>query len=92
MKCEIQCLDEEEDVDVNDETVNFAYHEDPLNSCDIVDELQILRLRVSQLQVELDSAKMFAATSLFHLENIKVKEGLVKFYMGFSDYDTLLAF
>ena len=52
----------------------------------------MLRLRVSQLQVELDSARKFATASLFRLENIKVKEELVKFYTGFSDYATLLAF
>ena len=91
LKGEIQCSDDE-DVSVNDETVDFADHEDPLNSCDIVNELQMLRLRVSQLQVELDSARKFATASLFRLENIKAKEELVKFYTGFSDYATLLAF
>ena len=54
LKGGIQCSDDE-DVGVNDETVDFSNHEDPLNSCDIVDELQMLRLRVSQLQVELES-------------------------------------
>ena len=91
LKGEIQCSDDE-DVGVNDETVDFADQEDPLNSCDIVNELQMLRLRVSQLQVELDSARKFATASLFRLENIKAKEELVKFYTGFSDYATLLAF
>lgn len=51
----------------------------------------MLRLRVSQLQAELDSAKKFAAKSLFRLGNIKEKEELVKFYTGFPDYATLLA-
>ena len=67
LKSEIQCSDDE-DVGVNDETVD---HENPLDSCDIVDELQMLRLRISQLQVELDSAKNFVSKSLFSLENIK---------------------
>ena len=71
---------DEEVVGVNDD---FTDYEDPLNSCDIADELQMLKLRVNQLQAELDSTKKSLAKSLFCLENIKENEELVKFYTGF---------
>ena len=66
LKSGIQRSDEEV-VGVNND---FADYEDPLNSCDIVDELQMLRLRVTQLQAELDSTKKSLAKSLLHLESI----------------------
>ena len=51
-----------------------------------------LKLQVSQLQGELEEARNSATRSLFRLENIKDKNELVRFYTGFPDYGTLLAF
>ena len=51
-----------------------------------------LKLQVSHLQGELEEARNAAAGSLFRLENIKDKKELVRYYTGFSDYVTLLAF
>ena len=51
-----------------------------------------LKLQVSQLQGELEEARNCATCSLFRLENIKDKNELVRFYTGFPDYGTLLAF
>ena len=48
----------------------------------------MLRLKVSQLEAELDSTKNSAAKSLFCLD----KGELVKVYTGLPDYATLLAF
>jgi len=91
LKSRTQSTDEEI-VGVNDETVDSTDYEAPLNSCNIVDELQMLRQRVSQLQAEIDSIKKSAEKSLFRLENIKEKDDLVKFYTGFPDYVTLFTF
>ena len=38
------------------------------------------------------SSQKSTARSPFHLENIKEKEELIKFYTGFQDYATLFAF
>ena len=51
-----------------------------------------LKLQVSNLQNELEEARNAAARSLFRLDNIKEKSDLVRYYTGFSDYVTLLAF
>ena len=83
---------DEEIFGVNDENVDFTDYEKTLNSCYIVNELQMLRQRVSQLEAELDSIKKSAEKSPFHLENIKEKDELVKFYTGFPDYVTLFTF
>ena len=91
LKSRTQSIDEE-NVGVNDENVDFTGYEKTLNSCDIVDELQMLRQRVSQLEAELDFIKKSAKKSLFHLENTKEKDELVKFYTGFPDYATLFTF
>jgi len=51
-----------------------------------------LKLQVSQLQDELKEARLSATLTLFRLENIKDKNEQVRYYTGFPDYPTLLAF
>ena len=55
-------------------------------------QIRSLKLQVAQLQSELKEASKSAACALFRLENIKDKDELVRFYTGFPDYITLLAF
>jgi len=72
----------------NAKTVDFPAYANPLNSYDIINELEMLRQRVSQLKLE--STKTLAAKiTLFRLESIKEKEEFVKFYTGFPDYAVL---
>ncbi|XP_065901947.1 uncharacterized protein [Dysidea avara] len=52
---------------------------------DLRKEILELKLKLSETQNKLDRA-------LFRLENVKDDDGLVKFYTGFSDYETLMAF
>ena len=71
------------------------YNNDHFVESDVRDpeaEIQRLKLQVSQLQGELKEARNSAARSMFCLENIKDKDELVRFYTGFPDYVTLLAF
>ena len=63
-----------------------------LQSHSLLNELEVLRQKVSQLQADLDLAKESTSTSLFRLKNIEENDELVKFYTGFPDYATLLAF
>ena len=75
------------------------YNSDHLVQSNIKDpevEIQRLKLLVSQLKLQVSQlqseARDSATCSLFQLENIKDKNELVRFYTGFSDYETLLAF
>ena len=67
-------------------------HVDSLQSHSILNELEVLRQKVSQLQADLDLAKESTSKSLFRLKNIEENDELIKFYTGFPDYATLLAF
>lgn len=72
-----------------DECVDPSFNSTP---CSPTKELAVLRQQVLQLQGTLAEANDTFSKSLFRLENIKEKEELVKFYTGFQDYATLLAF
>lgn len=52
---------------------------------DLQKEILELKIRLSEAQSKIDKL-------LFRLENIKHDNGLVKFYTGFTDYETLIAF
>jgi len=63
---------------------------DCFESVGLMDEVD--HLRKTQLEAELELAKDSAAKSLFRLENTKDNDEDVKYYTGFPDYNTLLAF
>lgn len=65
---------------------------DPSSPCSPTKELAALRQQVLQLQSDLSEANNTISKSVFCLKNIKEKEELIKFYTGFPDYPTLLAF
>ena len=79
---------------MDDETAHLdsVEYTDSLQSHSLLDELTVLRKKVSQLQTDLDLAKQSTSKSLFCLKNIEENDELVKFYTGFPDYATLLAF
>ena len=81
-------------VGMDDETAHLDSVEyiDSLQSHSLLSELEVLRQKISQLQADLDLAKESTSKSLFRLKNIEENDELVKFYTGFPDYATLLAF
>ncbi|XP_065905880.1 uncharacterized protein [Dysidea avara] len=74
------------------EDVDSFHVEDSFEPVNFLDEVDHLRGKVSQLQAELELAKDAATKSLFRLQNIKDNDEDVKYYTGFPDYATLLAF
>ena len=55
-------------------------------------KVDVLELKVKELEDKIHQAETNAAQQIFCLENIKQKEELVKFYTGFPDYATLMIF
>lgn len=55
-------------------------------------EIERLRAQVTELSDKVTALHTKYEKSLFRLENIKDDNGLVHFYTGFPDYDTLLTF
>ena len=51
-----------------------------------------LQTEVKELHVQLTIAEATLGKSLFCLDNIRYDNDFIKFYTGFSDYDTLIAF
>ena len=51
-------------------------------------KINILKLKIQHSKESLAEAKS-DTVKLFYLENIKEKDKLVKFYTGFTDFDTL---
>ena len=58
------------------------------SGCNDIIELQ---KEVEELHVQLTIAEASLRKSLFQLENIRYDNDSIKFYTGFSDYDTLIA-
>ncbi|XP_065894872.1 uncharacterized protein [Dysidea avara] len=58
------------------------------NSIDVAE----MQRRIDELQVKLSEVENAFQRSLFRLENICDNDEFVKFYTGFSDYNTLIAF
>lgn len=56
------------------------------------DSIQDLQKEVLELKTKLQEAESKLSRCLFRLENIKDNDTMIKFYTGFSDYETLLAF
>ena len=56
------------------------------------DDVTKLQTEVEELHAQLTIAEVTLGKSLFCLENIHYDNDLIKFYTGFSDYDTLIAF
>ena len=65
---------------------------DTTNTEILSNKVHALELKVKELEDKLQQSESNAARELFHLENIKQKEELVKFYTGFPDYATLMIF
>jgi len=70
---------------VNDEVI--MEEQDELKRSDIS-----LLHEIDQLKIQLAEAESKLSRSLLRLYNIRHDKGLLKFYTGFSNYDTLLAF
>ena len=75
---------EEEIVDLVDHDTNFPGASEP-SIADLQKEILELKIKLVEAQNKLDR-------SMFRLENIKDDDGLVKYYTGFADYETLMAF
>lgn len=56
------------------------------------DDTVELHKEVEELRLQLSIAQASLRKSLFRLENIRHDNELIKFYTGFCDYDTLIAF
>ena len=56
------------------------------------DICQKLEVEIKHLKGTVQESKTDAAQQLFRLENIRQKPGLVKFYTGLPDFDTLMIF
>ena len=54
--------------------------------------VQSLQNEVDQLKIQLAEAESKLNRSLFRLENVRHDKHLLKFYTGFSSYETLIAF
>lgn len=84
-----ECRSDNECMDMDGETTsNAVEYMDAAWSCNPLNELEVLRYKVSELQADLDSAKK----SLFCLKNIQENDELIKFYTSFPDYATLFSF
>ena len=59
------------------------------SECDDVTKLQ---MEVEELRAQLTIAERTLGKCSFRLENICYDNDYIKFYTGFSDYDTLIAF
>ena len=59
---------------------------------DLKTDCKQLEVKVQELEDKLQESESNAAQQLFRLENVKQKPGLVKFYTGFPDFDTLMIF
>ena len=59
---------------------------------DTTKKIQELEGKITQLSERLQQVEDSATKSLFRYENIKNRDDLVKFYTGFPDHPTLLAF
>ena len=62
---------------------------EPLEEPDSIQDLQKV---VLELKTKLQEAESKLSRCLFRLENIKDNDTMIKFYTGFSDYETLMAF
>lgn len=60
--------------------------------CDLDPSIADLQKEILELKLKLSEAQNKLERSLFRLENIKNDDSLVKFYTGFADYGTLMAF
>lgn len=84
-----ECRSDNECMDMDGETTsNSVDYMDLAQSCSPLNELEVLRHKVSELQADLNLAKK----SLFCLKNIQENDELIKFYTGFPDYATLFSF
>lgn len=79
------------DVHVEEE-IEDVLHDDRGSVCDLDPSVADLQKEILELKAKLSEAQNKLEKSLFRLENIKTDDSLVKFYTGFSDYGTLMAF
>jgi len=81
---QITLLNEKDDDEILHDEIEAVCDPDP-SIADLQQEILELKLKLSEAQEKLDRA-------LFRLENFKHDDSLVKFYTGFTDYGTLMAF
>ena len=73
---------------MDDETAHSdtAEYTDSLESHSLLDELKVLRQKVSQLQVDLDLAKKSTSKSLFCLTGVRILKKILYRVSGLCNY------
>ena len=75
-----------------EEEIVGTLHDGMESVCNLDPPITDLQKEILELKTKLSEAENKLERSLFRLENIKNDDSLVKFYTGFTDYGTLIAF
>ena len=77
---------------LNDNVNEEIVHNETESICDLDPSIADLQKEILDLKIKLLEAQYKLERSLFRLDNIKNDDSLVKFYTGFADFGTLMAF
>lgn len=78
---------------VDNDDMSYCPREDCMEvEGSIINAVEVMQMKIDELQTKLAQVQSTYEKSLFRLENVCHNDELVKFYTGFSDFQTLTAF